>query len=131
MAPQAQKTPAKCHFFTLPGEIRNKAHEYVLPEEHGIQCVTGDYGMDLLHVTSTPWGPVDPYAANNKDSTLPTPGPQADQLELIRRQLNHETRGLSFKYNNVSFRWIDDVIRFLENFSLSQHVHLQELTCQV
>jgi hypothetical protein len=31
---------------------------------------------------------------------------------------------------NISFRWTDDVIRFLENFPLSQHVHLRELTIQ-
>lgn len=127
MAPQAQQAPTKCHFITLPAEIRNKVYEYALAEEHGLQCVTGNVGMDRPHVASTPWGRMDPYTANNKDSTAPTPGPQADQLKLVNRQLHHEMRGLSFKYN-VSFRCTDDVLRFLESFPLSQHMHLRELT---
>ncbi|KAF2124153.1 hypothetical protein P153DRAFT_361339 [Dothidotthia symphoricarpi CBS 119687] len=113
--PAIPSPDGKCHFFRLPGELRNMIYAYALSSDHPVRYILDTDNVG--HLCSFP------IPANNWIGNYWLPDSEHNavrewiiwnMLKFANRQLYNETHNLTLRYNELFFGCITDLSDFLD-----------------
>jgi hypothetical protein len=104
----------ECYFLRLSAELRNEIYAFALTEERPIIFRRGADRVGRL------------YICNEHGARQSNERDEANQLRFASRQLYIETRGLSIRYNSISFKSVRNTGIFLKSCR-SHHRHIRKL----
>ena len=138
-------TKTKCHFFRLPGELRNDIYEYILTDPRGLTCRVLSDGSSKFytpdqraterqeHKRRQPQWSQRRKNIRRKPEDIVINKLEANKLQYVCRQLRQETKALELRYNTIYFNSTNDAgvdvhcATFLASLSSLQISHLRQL----
>lgn len=128
-----------CHFFRLPGELRNAIYAYVLSKPGGLLFRVSSRGETQLLLKASA---IRRYRRRPayEIAVLPAKGilddrmngtmHEKNQLQYVNREMRLETRGLGVRFNQITFLGCHD---FRDFIAMCPHIHksyLRHLTIE-
>ncbi|KAF2676607.1 hypothetical protein K458DRAFT_396767 [Lentithecium fluviatile CBS 122367] len=114
--PFSEARQGRSYLFDLPAELRDYIYEYALTENASLMCNVGEDATAVPRLCTT-------YCMDGqmKECT-------ANPLRLVCRSFHDETKGLSLRYNDITFLCIEEFEHFLQLCSPRWQNQLRKVT---